>query len=350
MREEIKSLTSLRFFAALWVFIFHINLRWPLPMPAPLRSLVSHGAVGMSIFFILSGFVLGARYREGIESLAVYSVRRFGRIYPVYMLAALVTLPFFTVTQSGPQGWLEGTFVTLANILMLQAWFPPLINYWNVGASWSLSAEAFFYASFPLLIKAMLSASNRSLTLAIAVAYALSVFPGLGYLLVPDSPTFFYSMPIFRLPEFVVGVGASVLVNRKALRFSAPISVCLGSLSVLTVFLAVIPPSSIYVTANIIAVPCFTLIIVMLAQKSPSWLEHPLLSLLGRASYAFYSLQPLVILTMILLQKNSPSWSPIPTLLLSFMVLTFLSVLTYNLIEEPTRKWLAQKGARHESR
>lgn len=80
MRDEIRPLTSLRFLAALWVFVFHIELRWPLGLPEPFGALIKHGAIGMSLFFILSGFVLGYTYVEGVKSIRSYAIRRFARI------------------------------------------------------------------------------------------------------------------------------------------------------------------------------------------------------------------------------------------------------------------------------
>jgi peptidoglycan/LPS O-acetylase OafA/YrhL len=59
----------LRFFAALYVFIFHIHLRWPLaPESTFLSNLLGQGAIGMSLFFVLSGLVLrtGTRMGEAI--------------------------------------------------------------------------------------------------------------------------------------------------------------------------------------------------------------------------------------------------------------------------------------------
>lgn len=145
MRTEIRSLTALRFVAALWVFLFHVDLRWPLELPRAVEGVVQQGAVGMSLFFILSGFVLAHNYAAPGRK---YLWSRFARIYPVYTLAALVTIPFFSL--NGDVSVWQVAFAAVADVFMLQAWFPPLFPLWNFGASWSLSAEAFFYGVFPL--------------------------------------------------------------------------------------------------------------------------------------------------------------------------------------------------------
>lgn len=345
MQNEIRPLTALRYVAALWVFIFHIDMRWALPLPSFFKSIVAQGAVGMTLFFILSGYVLGFSYGSGVNDLRTYAIRRFARIYPIYVLAAVSTLPFFAVARSGWAGFAEGTFVVIANVFMIQAWFPQLMNYWNVGASWSLSAEAFFYAVFPMTIKLVIRASTRQISILFALAYAFSIIPGLSYWLIPGSAPIFYAMPIFRLPEFVVGVSCAVLAARGAIKLAFPRVTCLCAAGGLAILLGVGPSSEIYVTMNAVAVPCIAAIITSAAQMRSAALEHPISVALGKASYAFYSLQPLVIMTMIALQHGRAPWPPLPTLILSLIGLTTLALVAFIWVEEPLRRWLTRRSS-----
>jgi len=63
-QKEILPLTGLRFVAAFYVFLFHIHIRWPLAGQPFLKNVLDQGAVGMSLFFVLSGFVLAYRYAD----------------------------------------------------------------------------------------------------------------------------------------------------------------------------------------------------------------------------------------------------------------------------------------------
>lgn len=58
--RELPKLTGLRFVAALYVFVFHI--RWPLVESKFLANTLGQGAIGMSLFFMLSGFFSACRY------------------------------------------------------------------------------------------------------------------------------------------------------------------------------------------------------------------------------------------------------------------------------------------------
>lgn len=64
IKHELLPLTTLRFISAFWIFLFHITLRWPVDLPVPISNILSQGPLGMSIFFILSGFVLTYNYFE----------------------------------------------------------------------------------------------------------------------------------------------------------------------------------------------------------------------------------------------------------------------------------------------
>lgn len=66
IRNEVKSLTAFRFLAAFYVFLFHLQIRIPLFGEGPIGNFVAEGAVGMTMFFTLSGFILSHAY-DSIE-------------------------------------------------------------------------------------------------------------------------------------------------------------------------------------------------------------------------------------------------------------------------------------------
>ena len=339
MRPEIHSLTSLRFLAAFWVFLFHIDMRWPLGLPRALTHIVKQGPVGMSLFFILSGFVLAYSFQG--QSLRGYAWNRFTRIYPVYTLAALLTLPFIG-GRAGDVSAAQVAVLLFTHVLMLQAWFVPLNAYWNFGASWSLSVEAFFYALFPFAFRLIERLRGKDMAAFMAVAYVLSVLPGVVWLLF-QSQNFYYSVPIFRLPEFLLGVAFAVL-HLRGFRFRSPRVVAGCSVAVLLVFLAWVGRwKGIGVTSNVVAVPAIALLIAALAQM-PGALRWRPFQVLGRISYAFYAMQPLVLLPLIARQKGQPPFDAATVLLGAFVVLLAISVITYYLVEEPVRRSLRAGG------
>ena len=57
--KEIRALTSLRGVAAMWVFLFHLDLKRPMFPPGLLTWVpIGRGYIAVDLFFVLSGFVM----------------------------------------------------------------------------------------------------------------------------------------------------------------------------------------------------------------------------------------------------------------------------------------------------
>ena len=360
--DEILPVTALRFVAALYVFLFHIHIRWPLgEAGSAIHQFFSLGAVGMSLFFILSGFVLAYTYsRPGFE-IKSYAVGRFTRIYPVYFAAAVVTLPFLflTVEATGlpfaAKLALYG-FLIFTNIFLIQAWFPTTFYHWNNGGSWSISVEAFFYAALPLALFLMRNRSARTLVACLAVFYVASTLPGVAFLAFPNPPPLptYYAGPVFRIPEFLVGVSVGLLYAR-GFRLPKPAVSFLLTVAVLGLYLLFGNPAGFaYITLNFVAVPLLTMIILSAASITDgacyrvlTW--KPFVSM-GRASYSFYAFQAFLISGLIIAHPAIAERIPVTSngwvvAGASFTILTAISLVSRSLIEVKFRKFLDQRVA-----
>ena len=94
-KAKIGSLTSVRFFAALLVVFYHFNPF--LPQLGLVSTMFGYGNIGVSVFFILSGFILTYTYdelfKDGVRPGEYYRFirARVARVYPVYLLAFAIT-------------------------------------------------------------------------------------------------------------------------------------------------------------------------------------------------------------------------------------------------------------------
>ncbi|HFT5251501.1 TPA: acyltransferase family protein, partial [Escherichia coli] len=145
IRNDLHGLTIFRFVTAFYVFLFHCNLRYKADISDWLQSVINNGAIGMSFFFVLSGFVMAWASRNGIKEN--YYRSRIARIFPAYLAMGLITAPFlfeYNITQI--------TTYVLLFLTTAQSWFPDSFSQWNFGGSWSVSTEMFFYLVFPFLL------------------------------------------------------------------------------------------------------------------------------------------------------------------------------------------------------
>src|SRR5262245_41059626 len=164
--ENLAALTSLRFFAAMYVLLFHYG-----PIYPPLYSgFIRTGYTGVTFFFILSGFILAHNYHrvdfKERNDRYRYFTARLSRIYPVYILSLLVGAPFaVAMINKMPSGGLATLAASsgLLTPLGLQAWLPGASCVINCP-SWSLSVEFFFYMLFPFLVRPVMVNPWRWLT------------------------------------------------------------------------------------------------------------------------------------------------------------------------------------------
>jgi Acyltransferase family len=175
-QKQLRPLTSIRFLFALLVVVFHGQEtleqggfeNWPFFA----QAVISHGYVGVSFFFVLSGFILAYTYRRKLTKAEFWGAR-FARIYPAYLLAFIIILPIaiYAATLNGDRGL--AVFTTGLQLTLTQSWVPYTALQWNAPA-WSLSVEAFFYALFPLLFLRAQSLSAGKLLGTAALAYMAS--------------------------------------------------------------------------------------------------------------------------------------------------------------------------------
>lgn len=156
MLENIKSrnlgLDLLRGIAILMVLVSHG--RTFLPEFTYRDYLGVFGFLGVELFFVLSGFLLGGiLFKEfalktyTINTLKQFWIRRWFRTLPLYfiflLLNILVLQHFF-----GEKEWTWTYFLFLQNFITPH---PAMM-----GEAWSLSVEEWFYISFPLTLFGLL--------------------------------------------------------------------------------------------------------------------------------------------------------------------------------------------------
>jgi len=177
--RNLKALTSLRIFAALWVVLFHY---WENLTTAVMPSVVGKGYLGVELFFVLSGFILCHVYLqdagEGRLRYGGFLWARLARIYPVH-IATLVGLGLIALAARQLGASDAGNQVVFwssvpAELTLTQAWGLAPLGGWN-HPSWSISAEWLAYLTFPVFAWAAWSLRARP---RLAIVAALAVIAG----------------------------------------------------------------------------------------------------------------------------------------------------------------------------
>ena len=277
------------------------------------QAVIARGFMAVNFFFILSGFVLAYNYADltpGSDKARRFWVARFWRIYPIYLLALILSTPISLnamrlglIEYSIPR-WIAGGALSA---ICLQAWVPEAARSWNFPG-WSISCEAFFYAVFPWLVARFRRESlARKRKLFGALCVLSLVGPSALFALKAagihsgsrgwESPAsvedlFVLHFPIFHLPSFAMGVIAGLIFpKRRHFTDSAAITCIFASLAAI-ILVSLSPLPNEFVQNGVLA-PAFTLLIYALAAKSSPTrvLANRWMKGLGEASYAIYILQ-----------------------------------------------------------
>ena len=347
---KIHALTSARFFAALYVVLFHTH--WGVTPNSTTDRVLALGNVAPYFFFLLSGYILATVYLQGGKSVAPrgFYVARFARIYPLYIVSVLADLPFVILGRAGKYGLAVATERVLvllaASTVMQQMWLQTLVVI-NIP-SWSLAIEAVFYLSFPLLGPWLWKLRGRTLEVIAVIAYVGGVFlsqritslqlihPS-GFDLISFMTTFALGILLARWQMLRVedtGSRKPAWIGWTVLILTA---ICFAVVIYLNPWLA-----SVNINPGFLLAPVYMAAIWILAATRilpVRLLEASWLVVLGEASYGLYLIQlPIGHLFQKIHLAGSPWNYP-----LYLTVCIGLSVLSFYYFETPARRWILSR-------
>ncbi|KHT17398.1 acyltransferase family protein [Pectobacterium carotovorum] len=324
--NQLHGLTIFRFIAAFYVFIFHCQIRYPLDVPNFITRIINNGAVGMSFFFVLSGFVMAWSARNGIRN--DYVKARISRIYPAYIFMGVISLPFLFDVESGK---------LIPSLVLyftgMQSWIPQSFSTWNFIGSWSVSTELFFYMVFPLIFPFI----NKNPKLYLAIAYVITslIIPFVIEFSGSSNMPHFYISPMHRLPEFIIGLGLGVIYTNGFKLTLMKHKVVLMVIALFLLFFVSPISNDGYMKRNFSTVLATAFLVFVLAcsKIEINLLTRPFIWL-GKISYSFYLMQIPIILFVLkykgifLGMENHQVW-----LAIGIVNLT-LAIISYYFIEE----------------
>lgn len=364
---KLDSLTSLRFFAALWIVIYHardqFNCLWDLP-----RNIVF--SQGVTFFFVLSGFILAYVYPklDSQKNIAIYLTRRIGRIWPLHaavLISIALTLPqdvqLVPVSHQAPYFLLFFT-----NLFMVQSWFAIDQFFFSFNPpAWSISNEFFFYLILPLILlgnKLTIRLSIFPLIVSFSAVVLMCAFSNSLNLPMVNSEALSMQAligvnPLVRVFDFCLGVVFAQVFSKCKFKWNQ-IQATLFEIAALTLALWMILSTAAIASSaeqipniskagaywlresGLVAIPFALLIFTLAHQKGllAKILSAPPLVLLGEISFAIYLLHfPLIKMFYVYI----PQERSVTDFGLYLTVLFCISYLSYKLWERPWRDYFA---------
>jgi peptidoglycan/LPS O-acetylase OafA/YrhL len=351
----ILPLTSLRFFAAFYVVLYHTYAAaGPPDYSSWLVRFLGTGYISVSFFFTLSGYILAAVYLRDdgqLRDRTKFWIARFARVYPLFFLTLVLDTPNLLLDRIAKYGLSSAIAKTgatfVANCFMLQSWILKLRGIDN--PNWSLSVETVFYLLFPFIGATLWRSSwTRAWWALIAIylcgsaAVLLSEHAGVNLDVLKFNP-------LFHLHEFAAGIliarlqtgfssGCRTLVHR----FAPALAVLsIGALLLCVQFKEYLSYPLIH---DGFLVPFYGLLLWAFAsgnQSISAVFSRPWLVLLGEASYGMYLLH--YPLFHIYERTGFGSIHPQVSYGIYLAFTIALSVMVFRYIETPARGFILRR-------
>jgi len=265
--KEVITIQVLRALAAVFVILRHVD-----------RNHLAFGAMGVDIFFVISGFVMilsTGRLRGQPHAARTFLRRRIVRIVPMYWL--------FTSIQA-VRDIATGPHVTFKEVLLSFFFIPyrmgqPIgsIYFPVISVGWTLNYEAFFYLCFALCLL-----FRKSVFWLAPIFVALTIW-GLSH---PEPSLGALSILNYRLLIFVAGMVIATLYKRRQLLPAIPAALLLLlSIGAVTVWHhdSYWPHMVVWAPAAIVGIYALLSFEPLVARHTPRFVQ-----LLGDASYSIY--------------------------------------------------------------
>lgn len=326
-KETLISLQYMRAVAALMVVIHHARNPHPW-LFNPIDDYYSF-ALGVDIFFVISGFVMYLAARN--ELPGEFLRKRIIRVVPLYWLATFALLILNTRLNFSSISFDEAThiikslfFIPHYSFSRTNDIFPYLVP------GWTLNYEMFFYLIFCI---GLLLARTLLLTSIVIVLLSITGF----FIESQNALITFYTAPL--LIEFLLGMWIAYAYVNKLISNTLFIFLPIGFLGLFTI--PFVPDGDVRLTIKIISSAMIIIGAVAFGTRSN---YSKLLNLLGDASYSIYLTHAVISLDLaekIWRKLPLEGWTQfISWLLFTVFISSIIGILTHLYVEKPSIRWL----------
>lgn len=305
------------------------------------------GFVGVDIFFVISGFLIGGILWAELETkgtigLGAFFARRIRRLAPAYLLMALVTLTGawfillpFDFREFGQE--LVAATVYLANVHYFNdaGYFDQASELKLLLHTWSLAVEEQFYIVLPLLLIGL--AGWRAHLPALLIGMGVLSLVACLWMMTISAPAAFYLFP-FRAWELLAGVCLAIFGYRRGLSWRVHSGVSWAGI-VLIVSAIHFFEAGDHFPGLYALVPVLGAVLIILNGQDDNLVNRALCSrpalFFGLISYSLYLWHWPMVTLLHNYQGAAPTLWQLPVLLVAAIAVSWLS---WRYVETPFRR------------
>ena len=350
---DLRALTTLRFFAALWVVLY---TAWPHLDVGFVPVAVTKGYLGVETFFVLSGFILSHVYLEAAGEKRFryggFLWARLARVYPLHLVTLFGMIGLGLVATAAGMS-IDGSLTNWrdlpAHLTLTHAWGLAGSSAFN-HPSWSISAEWAAYLGFPAFAFVAWRLRDRPvLATGLAAGLALALYaafePLAGYSL--TEATFRWGA-LRIVPCFALGCALYLIHRRGGVPYAGPVALASGAAVLVSASLGLWDPITVLAAGGLI------LGLGSLDNSRAGVLGSKLGVYLGEISYSIYMVcAPVLLLTTNVAARLTgveDKQFPVIVWLALVAAIPVAAMVTCHLVERPARKALRGMAERRAAR
>lgn len=346
-------LTGIRAIAAFMVYFHHYNTFSKERFGIFIHNLVNEFHIGVTIFFVLSGFLICYRYYDSVDVkdkkwIIKYIRNRIARIYPMYFL--LTTITFFILFFKS-NNLIKDIFVYFMNITFVRGFFHT-IAFTGIGQGWTLTVEECFYFSAPFvfILSRRIKLIIPFIIIFLTGVLLVFIFRNVSFYGFFFNFKFMLSYTFFgRWFEFFTGITLALFYKniqqeklKKYTHYTITGVLWIIVCATLLVFVkgnqkyGVFTGFGIFINNLILPIGISFLFLGLIQENTllKKMLSSKLFVLLGKSSYTFYLIHMSFISYWIDAKTKNT--------LVSFILLNVISVFLFKIIEEPANKLIRE--------
>lgn len=346
-KHRLFVLDILRCLCALQIYMYHSGTMYGCSYGHFIDALLGYlTSPVMTCFFLLSGFSIHYQHRMEDASndwTRSFLKKRLISIMPSYLLVALI---WPMVYPAHLKDWL---LLLPVDLFGIQTSYRTLFGILHNGGTWFVSCMLLCYMCYPVMKAIMRSEKRRTPIVVIAITHFLLIYSNVVI------PAFtldgLYSNPIARAAEFMIGVAFVEIVfgdqaSERTMRIRGGKPICITlCLIVLSITIAFLNHADIRTTVfGYLPIPVVCMVLYVSTIVRWQRLENSkVLSALSGMSYQFFLAQLFLwsltakTLTIIHMDGN------IARIVMSFILCTFISFVTWRFYDKPVRKVLKKR-------
>lgn len=292
------------------------------------RSLYVLGKYGVTLFFVLSGFLIGHMYYQNPKvSPIVFWLKRFLRTYPPYLVILIIS--WFSVYYFRNQSFDWSYLIMTQN-------FHIVIPYFLV--SWSLCVEEHFYLIFALVILLLKNKKYHKW-----IWTALCILPIFFKYLFGNMHNnafgYYTTATYFQIDSIAFGVLLSYILNSRNIQYNSSKITCfvLFTSFIFTGYMLSTYKNNFtfYLGSTFINIIATLLLISLFFTKPLLLSENKFIKMNAKMAYSLYLVHPIVIHLVTLSFKKANIDNKLLMYIIVIICIYFVGYLFYRLIEKP---------------